>query len=345
MAATVFAQEPILNRSPATLTRPETFRVRIENQKNGVIAVSHDRGKTWKPVGAVVQPNNSQINFIEDHEFTASDWAPVGGIAASAVNAIHVKVGVTDTHAKLFSILPFELTDRRLVSGSYYSNSTSIITSLKAGKKLFGAHLGFHVGDPLFWEIRPGELVPWPIDKAPNIGDVLVVMAQESPTQNWTLEFENHPGGYVTYQEGDGPRYVVAIVEKAVSGSGRFLGGLFQEHGHIRANHPGVIDIKTSPAGGVGGFQIVPNFHASSSGLSYVYNTPAYMVLQSTNGSPLEGTFPLFQNLIRPGDIVEAKVNGTWQKMPYSSGLNPTGLQHLDGFRITPSKRYLNLSD
>jgi len=314
----------------------ERYRVLIENKPGGRILVSFNLGKTWTQLGKVNQSDDGGAHHITDNEFTASDWANVGAVAASSVNAIHIKVGQPDKHALVFSILPRELWDDHLYT-TFRDQACAIGTNIPAGTALFQAMAAPRVGDPLY--LVTGEnWVPWPDGRAPERDDVLGIVARRSRLRNWVIEFENKPGGLVWLTVGREPRQKIARVHKPVSGTGRFTGGMFQSLGRIRANHPGVIDIKTSERGALGGFQIVPFFHGSSDNLKYVFTSPAYMVVKSANadGSPLEGTFPLYTSLIRPGDIVDAKINGRWQRMPTSIGKNLDSLRHLEGFRIRP---------
>jgi hypothetical protein len=342
--ASIVADEGRLYAPPRTeraqLLRPELYRIAIENQVSGSILLSRDQGKTWLPLGRVIVPIDRVVHLMWDFEFTASDWGYVGAVTATAVNAIHVKVAHPSKHAAVFSILPKEFQDEKPVSTSYKDSPSTLFTDIPGGKGLFGGEASLRLGDPLYLATTVnGTLDPWPDYYAPAIGDVLVFIAQRAPVPTWSIEFDNIVGGEVRFYRGDDTPVVLGRVLQRISGSGRFLGGIFENGGRIRANHPGVIDVKTAPPGQLGGFQIVPEVHAHSENLAYIKGSPVYMVLAPVEGlyKPLEGEMPLFSGFIRPGDLVEAKVNGEWGPMPLSVGKDFTGLKHVEAFRIRPA--------
>jgi hypothetical protein len=96
-------------------------------------------------------------------------------------------------------------------------------------------------------------------------------------------------------------------------GIGRFLGTQYADIGRIRAAHPGVICVSTSPAGQVGGFQIIPRDHAMSPELTYVRVKTQWMVV-----GPLwaldpswEGLPPLFSDYLYPAFIPALNPDGS----------------------------------
>lgn len=340
---TVFANQlPDLKRAPrfsgADNTGLETHRILIENQVSGNIFISQDKGKTWHKIGEVILPNNGTIHEIQEHQFTASDWAPVSSIAAVAVNAIHVKTAQREIHANVFSILPLELQER-LPSSSYRDEQTTIFTDIPAGTGIFSAPLSPRVGDGLFqYNPQTKKIVAWPTDRAPQVGDQLVVVSRQKPKIPDYIEFENCFGGRVIWVKGE-DKQVIARVFRPSNGTGRFSGGIFQGVGKLRANHPGVICISTSPLGEMGGLQIVPDYHATNPSLTYLFDTTAYMIVGPlTYDVPkFEGTFPLFSGLFRPGDRVDARIKGVWGGMPTVVGKAIKGLSQVEAFRIYPS--------
>lgn len=320
----------------ATMDGAESFRVLIENKALGHVMVSLDKGESWHLLGTVLSPI-SALREIHDSEFTASDWGYVGAITATSVNAIHVKVAHPGKHALIFSLLPAELYDPKGFQTSYRDNPSSIFLDIPAGTCLFGGPWSFRLGDPLYW-IHEGVWASWPEDKVPMVGDVIGFVSKVAPDPKWMIEIENVKNGRVVFTTANGHAVPIARVLQPFGGSGRFLGTLFQDVGKIRANHPGVIDISSSPVGEQGGVQIVPFFHSKEPNLVYVHSSPAYMVVGALDDQvALEGQSPLFMGYIRPGDIVLARVAGEWVPFPKSVGKNLSGLKQVEAIRIIPA--------
>jgi len=321
----------------ATMDSAEAFRILIENKTLGRVMASLDQGENWYLLGTVLAPI-SALREIHDAEFTASDWGYVGAVTATAVNAIHVKVAHPGKHALIFSLLPAELYDPNGFQTSYRDNPSSIFLDIPGGTSLFGSRWGFRLGDPLYW-VHEGKWIPWPEDKVPVVGDVLGFTAKVSPDSQWMIEIENVKNGTVFFTTANGVAVPIAKVMQPFGGSGRFLGTLFQDVGKVRANHPGVIDISSSPIGEQGGVQIVPFFHSKEPNLAYVHSSPAYMVVTALDDAPaLEGHAPLFMGYIRPGDTVLARVAGEWVPFPKSVGKDLSGLKHVEAIRIMPGR-------
>lgn len=314
----------------------ETFRVLIENTLLGRVMVSVDRGNNWYLIGTVRTPI-SALRDIRDAEFTASDWGYVGAVAATAVNAIHVKVAQPGKHARIFSILPEELSGPKRFQTSYKDNASSIFVDIPGGTSLFSGRWGVRVGDPVLL-LENGEWVVWPENRFPVIGDSIVLVARAMPDPEWYIDIENVKGGAVTFVTANGTPMHIAKVIQPITGSGRFLGTIFQEVGRVRANHPGVIDISTSPMGEQGGIQIIPYGHSKSPNLAYVHSTPVYLIVAPVAKSgPLEGQSPLFMGYIRPGDVVQARIAGKWQDFPSAIGRDFSALRHVEAMRIMPA--------
>ena len=92
----------------------EVFRLRIINTAGGTIEASRDAGASWISVGRVVAP----VTRVNPKGFTASKWAAVSAVCATAVNAIHIKVANNPETGRgmIFSLVPAGIvTDRKSV--------------------------------------------------------------------------------------------------------------------------------------------------------------------------------------------------------------------------------------
>jgi hypothetical protein len=290
----------------------ELHRVKIVNRYYGSISVSVDRGKTWKRFGRVLKPLNGVYKEIQEKEFTASDWGKTGSVTATAVNAIHVKVGQPGPHAAIFSILPKELMPGMGRPESYFDEPSTLYVDNSVATGLFGPEYSPFVGSP-FFILNPltGEMSKPEDLYAPKVGDTVVIVVKSTSVKFKRIVFENAFDGKITgfYNEEESAQQLTKIlgrVLKPVTGSGRFGGSTYIGVGLLRANHPGVICVSTGPVGEAGGFQIVPAVHASDLDLAYVRTVPVWMVVGplSFDSPPLEGTFPLFSGLLRPGKWV-----------------------------------------
>ncbi len=318
----------------------EECRVRVENRAGGDISVSVDAGSTWSPIGKVMHPNEGVTLETTDGGFTAADWASDGAVAATAANAIHIKVHQGQRHAVLFSLQPREfLGSSEEAAKSYFSSPSSIFTDIPAGTSLFGSAHAPRLGNPVYLG-RSNPLVPLPADYRPSIGDVLVLVSVRPVSELRELHVFNREGGLVTAAYRDGSVKVVGRVERAVGGTGRFAGTLFADIGQIRANHPGVVCVSTSPLGQIGGFQIVPSRHAREPNLSYVWGAiAAWMVVGPLlPGQPaLEGAGPLFGGHLRPGTgscQVRRGAGAPWAPLPTLVGLSRDGLSGVTELRL-----------
>lgn len=100
-------------------------------------------------------------------------------------------------------------------------------------------------------------------------------------------------------------RFVLGTVYKPVQGSGRFLGSTFAYEGRIRAVHPGVLCISSSPLDVVGGFQIIPHHHGNSTEMVYARQLTQWMVIGPENAfeTGFEGESPFFYQYFYPSYI------------------------------------------
>ncbi|MEP0813959.1 MAG: hypothetical protein HRF49_04775 [bacterium] len=356
------------------------FFVVIRNTAGGEItAVNRLGGGEALPLGKVLAP----CATISQNGFTASGWGKTGCITGTAVNAIHCKVGQNPEtgFGKIFSILPVEFANFDPTNYlSYYNKEASIFTDLHAGGDLFGGGFAPKVGSPFL--ISPAEepdakfaekvVVPefvagfanasgffaCPLDYTPKVGDVIAIKVSPSEGRNieW-IEFENKFGGFISVKYAGDEPVVLGQVYKPVFGVGRFEGTVYCGPGRIRANHPGVIDISTSPLGQIGGIQIIPLEHAMSPELKYARVLTQWMVVGPIDPrqSPVwEGLSPLFSGEIYPsyipvedkrfGDldvflgrfqiVVQMKGGDGWQLMPIHIGRDDEALLGLEKLKI-----------
>ncbi|MGD9495144.1 MAG: hypothetical protein AB7Y46_02420 [Armatimonadota bacterium] len=281
---------------------PELLRIRIVNRAGGAVEVSRDGGTRWVAVGSVTAPAGG----VNPAGFTASAWAADSAVCASAVNAIHVKVSNHPGTGRgvIFSIIPAGDT----VGAAEGRPGTSIVTDIAGGAGIFGGGFTPPVGSPVS-VVREGASRSLPPDYVPADGDVLVVRVLQTPTEVTAIEFENRFGGLIRLRYGDGSEKAIGQVLRPVVGIGRFAGTIDAAAGRLRANHPGVIDVSTSPLGMVGGFQIIPREHAGSAELSYVLTGTQWMVVGPLSAlePSWEGVAPLFARYLapsyRPDDI------------------------------------------
>ncbi len=274
---------------------PEIFRIRVENRADGKIDVSRDRGESWLTVGRVVAPADA----VNPLGYTASKWAADSAVAASAVNAIHLKVANHPETGRgiITSLMPAG----EPVGAAAAGQRTGILTDLSPGTGIFGGGLAPYVNSPVFL-VHNEDLIPLGEDWVPSIGDVLVIEVNAPERGIRWLEFENRFGGLVRVSFSDGGEEVIGAVLRPVIGIGRFEGTRDAAPGRIRANHPGVLDVSTSPLGAVGGFQIVPSGHAGSPETGYIRTGTQWMVIGPIDVTQptWEGVAPLFAGYLRP---------------------------------------------
>jgi len=324
----------------ATGVENEECRVRIDNRLGGEIAVSTDRGETWLTIGSVLRPNDGHTQETGDDGFTAADWAPSGAVAATAVNALHVKVRQGTRHAVLFTIQPRELLCKTAEEvKSYFSSPTSIFTDIPAGSLLFGPEYAPRLGNPVY-VIRDGVSSRLPDGYKPQLGDILVMPSLRPNPCLKELRFVNRLGGLVFAAYSDGSANCIGCVAKPVGATGRFGGSQYAGRGEVRANHPGVLCVSTSQRGDIGGFQIIPDVHADEPGLKYVWgNISAWMVVKPLlpDRPTLEGRSPLFGKHIRPrtGRCLVRIDGGGWELVPQRTGLVKDGLRNVTEIRLT----------
>ncbi|MFA5103790.1 MAG: hypothetical protein WC527_01250 [Candidatus Margulisiibacteriota bacterium] len=308
----------------------------IENEAGGRVMAVKNKSTTWEILGKVIYP----CQQINPRGYTASKWAKPSAVAATAVNAIHIKTGDNTQEAKgvVFSVVPLEMLNPPSYYNSFLSPDSSIYTDIKAGNSIFGGVYSAFVGNPVFFERGTAEALLLNEDYVPKLGDRIIINVLKPFIYPRAIIFENREGGAAKVIFGAGQEEIIGEVQKPVEGVGRFQGTQYVSPGRIRANHTGVIDVSTSPINKIGGFQIIPSAHALSDEMEKASKQTQWMVIGPVPGREefLEGMPPLFSNYLRPvyldldldskswmNDLlarflVDVKLKGSdkWQPMP-----------------------------
>lgn len=320
---------------------PLLYSIEIPFQVGGSVkAVLPDHSE--QPLGAVLMlPEKSKWPA-----YTASKWGTPGTVAASAVNAIHLLVGIDRGRGRTLSLLPADTIAPAAGPGS------SIVIEGKGGHGLFGGWAP-PVGAPVTLVSPNGEENPFTGLELPREGDLLRIDVTRMSAP-YMIEIENRPGGRVfSWSRAPGQTGIIARVLRPVRGVGRFEGTLYQSVGRLRANHPGVVDISTSPEGAIGGFQIIPFAHSKSTEMSGAWTMTQWLVIDSPDGKKsLAGQPPLFGGALVPGPseterlwdiwstygrrpLVLCRIDGgPWSRLPEATGRQDTALEHITHFRI-----------
>jgi len=276
--------------------------------------------------------------------YTASKWGKENSVCASAVNAIHLLVNVEDGKGRTLSILP---------AGTFApaaGKETFFIIGQKPGFGLFGAMCPT-VGSISYVLTDSGEPEPLPDNGIFDPTDKLVINSVLN-LDTFVIDIENRQGGRILIWDRTGVKLAGRVL-RPVAGVGRFGGTQFQENSRIRANHPGVIDISTSPDGMIGGFQILPLIHAFSPEMKSAWQLSQWLIVAAP-GDKYEicGKAPLFSGLLKPGgreeellaniwdtylgrSLVLCRINGgKWKLLPEVSGRKDEALSDLTHLRI-----------
>ena len=277
--------------------------------------------------------------------YTASKWGEPGTVCASAVNAVHLLVGVEQNRGRILSVVPAVTVAPAAAAGAFFA------LDAPAGTGFFGG-LAPVTGSPV--RIEGSDGTERPLDSLPREGETLVIRtALPNRPETWMVDIENRPGGRVIAWTSGGPR-IAARVIRPVGGVGRFGGTEFQGIGRIRASHTGVIDIATAPRGAVGGIQIMPLTHAlTSHEMANAWKLTQWMILAPLPGRPmLEGTPPLFKGTLVPGTqgddrladlwstygrrplILCRRDGGPWEHLPTVSGRQDDALKDVTHLRL-----------
>ncbi len=315
----------------------EQCRIRIYDVAGGTIEVSINKGVSWEGVGKVLYPTS----MVSNTGYTASRWIEEGEIAAVAVNAIHVKTDYNwaDDRGVIFSILPKDQLQVPGYYNSYLSPDSSIYTDISAGQAIFGGEYTPYVGNKVSTQDASGNLYPVQLGFVPKQGDVLVIVVDRPFKYPKEIVFENRFGGLITLEYIDGEKKVIGTVLKPVVGVGRFTGTKYVDLGRIRANHPGVIDVSTSPMGETGGFQIIPAAHGMSDEMVNARLLTQWMVVgpvSATEKSP-EGVAPLFKYYLNPRYVPADIMDPDWDAKALERFLVEVKLKGSDAWRPMPS--------
>jgi hypothetical protein len=307
--------------------------------EKGAVARAVLPGGNTREVGRVVElPEQTRWP-----SYTASAWGRPGTVTASAVNAVHILMGIEEGQGRTMSVLPRETIAPAAGPGA------AIILDCRAGTSFFGAWAP-PVGTRI--TVRTGG-AEHPLEtRLPSEGDTLVFKVYEEDAA-YMADFENRPGGRVIVWGRGAPR-VIARVIRPLGGVGRFEGTVFQWRSRLRANHAGVIDISTSDYGTVGGFQIIPWDHAlKSKEMQGAWGATQWMIIAPPDGkSMLGGTAPLFDGSLVPGvsrgerlwdlwstygrkSLALARIDGgEWTTFPDASGKSDDALKRVTHIRI-----------
>lgn len=288
------------------------FLVCLENKVNGRVLLKDLSSGTEKAdktylLGNILRPATS----IRTQSFRASRYGEGSVVAASAVNAIHLKVYAQADLGKgaSISIYPKELFGKSLSGAPHKFLDYVIYTDIPAGRFLFGGSFSPAPGNEVRVKRNSKEL-KLAFGYVPAIGDSFEIHVKSPSEPVRRFVFENKVKGRVLLESLRGTKQVVAVVVKPVTAVGRFEGGSLASPGSIRAVHSAVIDICTSPRGFTGGFQITPIAHTYSRELLKAHILPQYMLLAPVGDSRLEGEPPLFRDYLPPrvNDVTEPEL-------------------------------------
>ena len=334
-------------------------KIYIEYFVNGVVSVVDLEGN-HTVIGHVYRPateaKNSSAGFWAAHYDKAIDGT-YSCVTAIGVNAMHLKLGPQKAYDPLDADdwMPWQISvgidEDYAAAGGNYSESM-IYTSVAGGTNIFGGYVAPYVGNPVKYYTANGT---WETMDAYFNGDfskpiparIMIEVYSASTDDGYPdyIEFENWAAGdtvagqtkaengrvLVHYPNGT-QRHVADLIQR-VQGTGRFSGSQYAEVGRVRAAHPGVICLSTSPKVGatnntnlLGGFQFVPANHAKY--LSYdleqdsligrdqwgiiayvgadaeMLYEPDYLVDGEISFDPVwEGVAPLFSEYINPRHI------------------------------------------
>ncbi|MBI4862857.1 MAG: hypothetical protein HY815_21730 [Candidatus Riflebacteria bacterium] len=205
----------------------------------------------------------------------------------------------------------------------------TIYTDIPGGTLLFGGPYAPFTGSQVQVSGADGDWVPLEQFGTPDptrpLPDRIRIRVAEPVSRPARVEIDNVVPGQVRLCYPGQPPRTIAEVLKRVRGTGNFGGGQFAGVGEVRAAHPGVVCLSTSPRGKTGGFQIVPVNHArymrypenpktfqwllvGSVGSSGACSLPTYTTGyldragQLNFRPPHEGIAPLYSSFLRPAN-------------------------------------------
>lgn len=298
------------------------YKIYVENFAGGVVSKVDNNG-THTRIGYVKRPatlaKDASDGFWASHYEKAWDGTH-GAVTAAAVNAIHLRVGPEAAYDPLNpyawkpKLVSLGIREDYDYAGGVYSDAM-IYTDIPGGSGIFGGWTAPFVGSPVQYYTASGTWRPiteyFAGDYSKTVPKrLLIVVAQPSTADGSPdyLEFENwaagdtvggvtkSANGRVLVHYGNGTQRHVADVIQRVTGTGRFVGSEYAEVGRVRANHPGVLCLSTSPKVGYttdpekrGGFQIVPPNHAKflsyNLGQDSFIGKPQWMIIGQVGAS------------------------------------------------------------
>jgi hypothetical protein len=277
------------------------YSIVVENKEGGSIRVVDPPAqfllaRPGTVIGKVVRPGTK----LNTESFHASLWGQPMTVAASAVNAIHIRTFDESNapRAAVITLLPSELLDHELDGSVAVLRNDQIYTDIPGGRGIFGGAYPVIVGNPAC-VYRGRDKASFSESKAVlEIGDVIVIEVRAPAQWPRRLQLDNRLGGKLEIYYPTGNPVACGTVEKTVSGTGRFSGGVFCASGGIRATHNGVLDIDFSPLDDVGGMQIIPHAHSLSPELTYSQASPPYGIILGPDGSDMRGQAPVFSGYL-----------------------------------------------
>jgi hypothetical protein len=336
---------------PEALPPPQArlaYSVVIENKVGGAIRVVDPPAqfllsRPGTQLGKVIRPASS----VDKVGYHASSWGALQTVVASAVNALHFKVydNAASGRAGIVTVLPAELHGHTLEGKKRPLRGDEIYTDIKGGHGIFGGSHPLIVGNPVSI-YRQGKRVffdPDNFDLAE--GDIIIIEVRIPQQWPQGLLLDNHAGGAITLIDASGGRIDCGKVDKPVSGTGRFEGGVFCDSGGIRATHTAVVDLDFSPDKCMGGMQLIPVAHSKSKELTYSTSSPPYGILQGPAGRDMRAAAPLFSGYLYPLSLIEPPAilprisitvqlegNPDWQPLPALVGR--TDLHEMTALRV-----------
>lgn len=334
-------------------------KIYIENFTNGAVSIIDLEGN-HTVIGRVYRPatvaKNSSAGFWAAHYDKAIDGT-YSCVTATGVNAMHLKLGPQKDYNPIEpdAWMPWQISvginEDYTTAGENYSDSM-IYTSIPGGSNIFGGYVSPYVGSPVkyytpqgTWETMDSYFAE---DFSKPIPKRIMIEVYTASTENGTpdyIEFENwaagdtvsgqvkEENGRVLIHYPNGTEKHIADIIQRVQGTGRFVGSQYAEVGRVRAAHPGVICLSTSPKVGatnntdlLGGFQFVPANHAKylaydlgqdsfigrdqwgivayvGANAQTLYDTN-YIIDGQVSFNPVwEGVAPLFAEYINPRNI------------------------------------------
>jgi hypothetical protein len=307
--------------------------LQIENREGGKIEWLADERKSL--LGKVTSPATG----LNPHLFYASIWGTNGTVVATSVNALHFRVfgGAEGGSVAGLSLLCKESSST--INSKHWNmerdpleellGSPSIRTDIPGGSGPFGQYSP-RVGNAIFVSRSSSNFDPLSLTYFPGIGDILRIAVSDDPSTLSGILIENRENGAVWAIANKEKKQILGYVLQPVLGVGRFGGTQWAKPSSVRANHPGVICIATAGRDasmmehemqGPGGFQIVPERHARNPHMNFV-GRPQWLIIKPAPGdAPLEGTYPLFSGVLRPGCKVWIRFDqGEWERLPEITG-------------------------